>query len=513
LITHADDAGSKNKDNKSTASGGAHTSKTSAGDSTKSHKRKIEESAPLSEEEKKARKRAKRERTKEKKRRKATGDDSTKEAPAASDAKLKQVREKSKGTPKPAGTPCSNCGKVTCNSESQCVCPVCGRPYNCTRCPKCCWFGAGVCNWKDKKKESSTSPDSTAAAAGSGASSGRLKSLQQRLLGGVEQDLHLFTRPQVEKLKSMVDAYTSLSAAHPALAEDLLLKLAVESKAKSSFNSWMQKRPDGPASQRNCFSMMINGYRFHRKVGAGDTMADANVIGDELLEKLNEELRVKDPDSALRLVTSKIPFVVEVANGQTMSLTNYVEMKMNIYVEDLSDPTAFEYELVIDKPVVVWVIKGHMDDILLGAAWLQDHFDIDLENLLRSHVKARRIPRRCDPPRPPQRERIVIDDVPVSRMKMAHLNIVKELEGSNTVSDAPVSQNFNMVGRLGAPVGHSERELPHAIVPPVVTAKHRDISFASNSAVTTIINPTKRTFQAVDFDYSPSDEEMARDDS
>jgi hypothetical protein len=195
--------------------------------------------------------------------------------------------------------------------------------------------------------------------------------------------------------------------------EDVEKWITVASKAKNAFHSWMHGDPAGPPSRRNCFSLSINGYRIFDAIGAGDTMADANLMGDHLLSRINQELHFKDPSTVLQLQTSTLPFVVEVADGNKMQLTQYVEMNIALFVpDDRNADSEYELELPVGKPVVVWVAKGNMEDILFGASCLHENWGINIRDALSRHPSAKRVLKpSVGEPRTPQPERVCLFDL------------------------------------------------------------------------------------------------------
>ena len=265
-----------------------------------------------------------------------------------------------------------------------------------------------------------------------------------------EEFLKLFTREQVQDYYTRVNAMNSLiQTSKDDLDSSAFVAPQIVSKA-TGLGAYLSRTE--PATQRNCFDVTINTFRTYRRVGAGDTMADANLMGNILLEKINSELRISNPSKVLVVLKSKLPFVVEIADGNDMELTEYVEVDMEIYVDD-PDDSNYETFLPISRKVVIWIVQGDMNEILLGAKWLQDHCDIYLDEIIRKHPRAKRILKEVREPRAPQLERVgITSSEPKSRLKMSQesmMNAVYIPVMKYAAAPKPNNNGFNMAGRLG----------------------------------------------------------------
>jgi len=280
--------------------------------------------------------------------------------------------------------------------------------------------------------------------------------------------------------------------------------MAVVSKAKS-WSKYMDRARNGPPSQRNCFSVQINGVRIKEKIGAGDTMADGNVMGANMFEEINAELRRTASDKLLVLQTSKLPFVVEVANGETMSLTRYVELDLTIYVDDTEDPEC-EYMLESDIKVVVWVADVDMREILLGAAWLDDQFGLNLEHFFQKHEKAKRIRRSTIVPRNPDPLRAYPTDR--ARLETTRNNVIRSLRhDTNTSVEEDTTINIPVLKSMRERMGN---RVPQEPIASRLGRRHeepqRRVSFVRDDYA-------GGGRSAVNFEYSHSEEEMFGDEN
>jgi len=400
--------------------------------------------APAIKKAKKEKRKAKREAARAKAKVKADGEKPEAAAtPAKPKPKVKKLNE-----PKPHNKDCRNCihkGDLelakTCSQKGDCVCPNCGRPYSCCQQKACCWFGAGKCTWK-KRPRDADAPE---------VPKGKVKCLRVKsLIVPQEEFLKLFTREQVQDYYTRVNAMNSLiQTSKDDLDSSAFVAPQIVSKA-TGLGAYLSRTE--PATQRNCFDVTINSFRTYRRVGAGDTMADANLMGNILLEKINSELRISNPSKVLVVLKSKLPFVVEIADGNDMELTEYVEVDMEIYVEDPEDSN-YETFLPISRKVVIWIVQGDMNEILLGAKWLQDHCDIYLDEIIRKHPRAKRILKEVREPRAPQLERVgITSSEPKSRLKMSQESMMKAVYIpviKYAAAPTPNNNGFNMAGRLG----------------------------------------------------------------
>jgi hypothetical protein len=239
-----------------------------------------------------------------------------------------------------------------------------------------------------------------------------------------ESDTNIFAPDKVNHWLVIMKAIQSAFEASPDVSAEHVAIPSILSKASGAINLWTQGKTP---TEVNMFSMKVNGHRYLRKIGAGDTLADFSLMGSELLEKINEDLRSSGKsDKVMVTHISKIAHNVEVANGDILSLNKYVLMQIEIYVEDESDP-AFEYKVEVDKPVVVWVTEGSMNDILIGAGQLQ-LLGIRLDDILRRHASAVRVRRENFTPRPPQKERVVVKSNFQTKLQASQANIIKSLQ-------------------------------------------------------------------------------------